>query len=150
MTILQLDNGVLTPKTDGDSAPVALSDWIVSKGSVKSIVVSNDQAIVTLPSLDSVEEIILEFPSFADGRAYTQARQLRERLGFEGRIRASGDVLCDQVQYMARVGFDVFDIGNGSVEEFRGALKMFSQFYQHAADNREPVWSRRLAIAIAA
>ena len=150
MTILQLKNGVLTPWNEGDSAPVALSDWIVGKRSVKNVLISNDQAIVTLPSLDSVEEIVLEFPSFADGRAYTQARQLRERLGFEGRIRASGDVLCDQVQYMARVGFDIFDIGDGNIEEFRRALRMFSQFYQHAADNREPVWSRRLATAIAA
>lgn len=150
MTILQLENGVLIPKIEEGNIPVMLSDWVVGKGSVKSILISNDRAIVTLPSLDSVEEVILEFPSFADGRAYTQARQLRERVGFKGKIRASGDVLCDQVQYMARVGFDVFDIGDGDVEEFRRAIEVFSQFYQCAADDREPAWSRRVAMAIAA
>ena len=60
-----------------------------------------------LPVLDLVE---LEFPSFTDGRAYSQATQLREQLGFEGEIRARGNILVDQLQFMRHCGFDSFEI----------------------------------------
>ena len=60
-----------------------------------------------LPILDLIE---LEFPNFTDGRAFTQARELRERFGFDGDIRASGEVLRDQLAFMVRVGFNQFDL----------------------------------------
>ena len=47
----------------------------------------------------------LQFPKFADGRAFSQARLLRQRLGFAGDIRATGDVLIDQLQMLQRCGF---------------------------------------------
>ena len=56
-------------------------------------------------SLDGVQRIDLQFPKFTDGRAFSQAFLLRRRLGFEGDIRATGDVLVDQLQQMARSGF---------------------------------------------
>ena len=58
-------------------------------------------------SLDGVKRIDLHFPKFTDGRAYSQAFLLRRRLGFKGEIRATGDVLIDQLVSMARTGFDV-------------------------------------------
>jgi len=60
-----------------------------------------------LSALDLVE---LEFPSFTDGRAYSQATQLRKQLEFEGEIRARGNILVDQLQFMRRCGFDSFEI----------------------------------------
>ena len=54
--------------------------------------------------------ITLEFPAFTDGRAYSQARQLRTTLGYEGELRATGNVLADQAAFMGRVGFDSFEI----------------------------------------
>ncbi|TMJ40619.1 MAG: DUF934 domain-containing protein, partial [Alphaproteobacteria bacterium] len=54
--------------------------------------------------------IILPFPSFTDGRAYSLARQIRE-VGYSRELRAAGNVLPDQVQFMLRVGFDTFEIG---------------------------------------
>jgi phosphoadenylyl-sulfate reductase (thioredoxin) len=54
--------------------------------------------------------IVLDFPNFADGRAYSQARLLRERFGYRGELRAEGEVLYDQLLLMQRVGFDSFDV----------------------------------------
>ena len=58
-------------------------------------------------SLEGIKRIDLHFPKFTDGRAYSQAFLLRRRLGFKGEIRATGDVLIDQLVAMARTGFDV-------------------------------------------
>lgn len=58
-------------------------------------------------SLEGVDRIDLNFPKFTDGRAFSQAFLLRRRLGFKGEIRATGDVLVDQLAQMERSGFDV-------------------------------------------
>ena len=75
----------------------------------------NDLKTVVLPndadphgiSLDGVQRIDLNFPKFSDGRAFSQAFLLRRRLEFKGEIRATGDVLVDQLAQMERSGFDV-------------------------------------------
>ncbi len=53
--------------------------------------------------------VLLALPGFADGRAYSQARQLREVLGFDKELRIKGDVLPDQAAFLLRCGFDTFD-----------------------------------------
>lgn len=58
-------------------------------------------------ALEGVDRIDLNFPKFSDGRAFSQAFLLRRRLGFKGQIRATGDVLVDQLAQMERSGFDV-------------------------------------------
>ncbi len=68
--------------------------------------IANDQDVQGL-SLAGVERINLHFPKFTDGRAFSQAFLLRKRLGFQGEIRATGDVLIDQLPQMQRSGFDV-------------------------------------------
>jgi phosphoadenylyl-sulfate reductase (thioredoxin) len=89
--------------------------------------------------LDRFDLIALEFPKFTDGRAYTQARILRERLGFTGELRATGQVLPDQLLFMQRCGFDAFEIAKGEpVEAWRKALASFSVFYQPTGDGRAP------------
>ena len=50
------------------------------------------------------------FPSFKDGRAYSQARVLREQYGFRGELRATGNVLRDQFLFLLRAGFDAFEV----------------------------------------
>ena len=57
-------------------------------------------------ALDGVQRVELHFPKFSDGRAYSQAFLLRRRLGYQGELRATGDVLVDQVVQMQRCGFD--------------------------------------------
>lgn len=86
--------------------------------------------------------IALQFPKFSDGRAYSQARLLRERFGFMGELRATGDVLRDQLLHMHRSGFDAFEIasksgsGADAAEVFAAALSALSVFYQPTGDGR--------------
>ena len=70
------------------------------------LVLANDADPRAL-SLDKVTRIDLHFPSFTDGRAHSQAFLLRRRLGYRGEIRATGDVLVDQLPLLSRNGFDV-------------------------------------------
>jgi uncharacterized protein (DUF934 family) len=51
-------------------------------------------------ALEGVDRVVLNFPKFTDGRAFSQARLLRRRRGFTGDIRATGDVLIDQLVQM--------------------------------------------------
>ena len=71
----------------------------------KSLELPNDADPRAL-SLEGVDRIALNFPKFTDGRAYSQAFLLRRRLGFKGEIRATGDVLIDQLVQLQRAGFD--------------------------------------------
>ena len=72
----------------------------------KYIELTNDADPMAL-QLDGVERIDLTFPKFTDGRAFSQAFLLRRRREFQGEIRATGDVLVDQLAQMERSGFDV-------------------------------------------
>ena len=73
---------------------------------LKTVVLPNDADLHGV-SLDGVQRIDLNFPKFTDGRAFSQAFLLRRRLEFRGEIRATGDVLVDQLAQMERSGFDV-------------------------------------------
>jgi uncharacterized protein (DUF934 family) len=72
---------------------------------LQTLVLANDADPRTL-TLDGVARIDLHFPSFTDGRAHSQAFLLRRRLGYRGEIRATGDVLVDQLPLLSRNGFD--------------------------------------------
>jgi uncharacterized protein (DUF934 family) len=81
--------------------------------------------------------IVVTFPSFSDGRAFSQARVLRDRYGFNGEIRATGGVLRDQLQFMQRCGIDAFEVPERAIDEdWFAALDEFDLFYQPAEDNR--------------
>ncbi|PJI39491.1 DUF934 domain-containing protein [Ferrovibrio sp.] len=90
--------------------------------------------------------IVLQFPKFSDGRAYSQARLLRERFGYRGELRATGHVLQDQLWHMQRSGFDAFEIPRAdAVEAFAKASRTFSHVYQPTGDGRVSVLKQRLA-----
>ena len=81
--------------------------------------------------------IALEFPTFRDGRAYSYARLLRDRYGFNGELRAVGDVLLEQIHFMSRVGFNAFEIDSETpVADFETAQRDFSVWYQPSSDGR--------------
>lgn len=84
----------------------------------------------------------IDFPIFRDGRGYSTARLLRERLGWVGEIRAIGDVLTDQLLQMARVGFDSFDLRGDQDAEL--ALRQFS-LYTVTLQNS---WRGRRSVAL--
>ena len=79
--------------------------------------------------------IELEFPKFKDGRGYSWARQLRQRLAYKGELRAVGEVLRDQWLFMSRCGIDAFEVRPGTrIEDFRAAMAEQTVFYQPASD----------------
>lgn len=97
------------------------------------------QKIIELPNdanpfeldLTGVDRIDLQFPKFTDGRAFSQARLLRGRLKFAGELRATGDVLIDQLVQMARCGFDVAVLREGvDMADAQRQFDRFKAFYQ--------------------
>lgn len=89
--------------------------------------------------LDDVERIDLDFPKFTDGRAYSQAFLLRRRLGFKGDIRATGDVLIDQLVQMQRTGFSSAVLKEGvDASAAQRQFDRFAAFYQGDAVQAVP------------
>ena len=87
--------------------------------------------------LHGVKLVVLNFPKFTDGRAYSQARLLRERLGYQGGLRATGAVFLDQLPFMLRCGFDSFESDQpGFGPALARARTLFSVVYQGAEDGR--------------
>jgi len=93
--------------------------------------------------LDRLALIVLHFPKWTDGRAYSQARLLRARLRFGGELRASGDVLVDMLPLLARTGFDAVQLRHDQSEaSARRALGLVSAHYQGDTLNPRPIFSR--------
>lgn len=89
--------------------------------------------------LDCVHTVQLQFPSFADGRAFSQAFLLRRRLGFTGQIRAIGDVLIDQLAQMQRSGFTQAVLrADQSIEHGQKLLVQYDAYYQGDAVDTRP------------
>jgi uncharacterized protein (DUF934 family) len=144
--------------TVGDDTPLPANGTIVSlprfRRERETLVARNAALGVRLKSAESPEElgedvhrlsvIVLEFPAFRDGRAFSWARMLRTRLGFAGEIRAAGHFLYDQIAFMTRVGFDAFEVPEGfTLAQFERALGEMSHVYQPAADRRRTIGQLR-------
>ena len=98
---------------------------------------NNRKAAELAPYLDRLALVALVFPSFRDGRAYSQARLLRESYGFRGELRATGDVLRDQFMFLVRAGFDAFEVKkDADVAAFAGEIARHTVFYQPTGDGR--------------
>ena len=113
-----------------------------STGSANRLELSNDTDPRGL-DLQNVQRIDLHFPKFTDGRAYSQAFLLRRRLGFTGEIRATGDVLIDQLVQMQRSGFDAAELRADQDPAFAASqFARFGAFYQGDAVTAEPAFAR--------
>jgi uncharacterized protein (DUF934 family) len=98
-----------------------------------------------VPYLDRLAAVALVFPTFRDGRAYSQARLLRERFKYRGELRATGQVLRDQFLFMSRAGFDAFDVKKpADAEAFANTVRRYSVFYQPTGDGRMTALHRRM------
>ena len=121
---------------------VSLKRWqaeretLAARNAPLGVRLSSDQSPEALGADVSHFALIeLEFPKFRDGRGYSWARILRQRLGFTGEVRAVGDVLRDQWLFMSRCGVDAFEVRPGTrLEDFRAALAEQTVFYQPASD----------------
>jgi uncharacterized protein (DUF934 family) len=106
--------------------------------------VASDKLPSDIPEPGRLALIAIEFPRFTDGRGFSVARQLRDRHGFAGELRAVGWVLRDQLFYMERCGFNAFELQPGKPLE--SALEAFGEFsvtYQAATDDPRPIYRRR-------
>ena len=112
-----------------------------------AVALANTDPVEALaPHVASLRLVVLHFPKFTDGRAYSQARLLRGRLGYTGELRATGGVLQDQLPFLLRCGFDSFDSDQkGFGEALARARSLFSVVYQPTEDGRVPAAMRRLA-----
>ena len=100
-----------------------------------------------VPFLDRLAVVALVFPTFRDGRAYSQARLLKERYHYRGELRATGQVLRDQFLFMLRAGFDAFEVKKpADAEAFASTAKRYSVFYQPTGDGRVTALNRRMQL----
>ena len=105
---------------------------------------SDEAPMVIQQQCKDLPLIAINFPAFADGRGYSYANVLRVQYGYEGELRAIGDVLKDQLSYMKRVGFNSYDLRDD--QNMEEALKHFADFskpYQAAVDNDKPLFAQR-------
>ena len=106
------------------------------------LTLANDVDPRTL-DLAGVTRIDLQFPAFTDGRAYSQAFLLRRRLGFAGELRATGDVLIDQLVQMQRTGIDVAVLKDGiDASAAQRQLDRYAGFYQGSAVQTQPNFAK--------
>lgn len=131
---------------DGDAAQepaVTVESFTGQSNSTAVRIEAGEDARELLPYLDRLSLVEVNFPAYGDGRGYSAARILREA-GYQGELRAVGDVLVDQLSAMRRCGFDSFRpdkaLDDAAVER---ALNRYADVYQKTVDGRSPVWARR-------
>jgi uncharacterized protein (DUF934 family) len=123
-------------------------DALLRRPGKTGVIWPNSRAVDDLvPHLGRLAAVALVFPTFRDGRAYSQARLLRERHGYDGELRATGQVLRDQFVFMSRAGFDAFEVKKeADADAFAETMKRYSVFYQPTGDGRVTALNRRMQL----
>ena len=118
--------------------------FLARKGRLGVRIAPGEDATVLAGHLGHIALIALAFPSFADGRNYSAARLLRERLGFDGEIRAVGDVLADQIALMRRCGIDAYLVTHGPTQDALQTQRIAEvrNYYQPVSGTEIPAGSR--------
>lgn len=135
------DNFDVSETTIATEQLISLDDWLVAGTPADAAVaVASDADLdAHYAALARVESIVMALPAFADGRAFSHARKLRD-LGFAGELLAAGDVLPDQWQFLKRCGFTGLVDERLADEAF--GLRVVSQVYQADEQQRQPVFRR--------
>jgi uncharacterized protein (DUF934 family) len=126
---------------------IADADGFARRAAPAGVIWPNNRAVAELaPHLDRLALVALVFPTFKDGRAFSQARLIRERYGYRGELRATGQVLRDQFLFLLRAGFDAFEVTkDADASAFVEVLRRYSVFYQPTGDGRATALRARLA-----
>ncbi|HNI62025.1 MAG TPA: DUF934 domain-containing protein [Agitococcus sp.] len=113
----------------------------------KAVLLKPDQhPEVLVEDVKQLDMIALDFPAFADGRGYSYATLLRQRFGFTGELRATGDVFKDNLFYLKRCGFNSFAVrADKDINVALQGLNNFSESYQASVDESRPLYRRRFA-----
>lgn len=150
-----VEDGRTEIESVGGKVIVTLARWrleretLLAAHAAVGVLVPNTADIETVYAEISDRPVIaLQFPTFTDGRALSQAVVLRKRLGFDRELRAVGDVIQDLVFWLGRCGFDsIVPRKDQNLQACRAALGELSVAYQAAADDHAPVWVRRRSVA---
>lgn len=123
-------------------------ETVLSHAFPKGVVLKPDQSPELLgDTIQRLDLIALDFPAFADGRGYSHAWLLRNRLSFKGELRATGDVFKDTLFYLSRCGFDSYAVrADKDMEEALQGLSDFTESYQAGIDQPLPLFRRRQSI----
>ena len=139
------------PVQDTELTQVTLEEWKENRDSLSGqnlelTLESSETADLIGDDSASFQRISINFPKFADGRGYSAARLLRERFVYKGELRATGDVLIDQLYFMKRCGFDTFALRDDQIiEDAIAAFSTFTVNYQNDANDQQPLFRRRLS-----
>jgi hypothetical protein len=125
-------------------APVlSLADFLASDNAAAVRIEPGEDARALRPHLGRIALIEVRFPAYGDGRGYSSAQILREE-GYQGELRATGDVLLDQLSHMRRCGFDAFAPAKPiAAEAAQKAFATWPEAYQKTVDGRSPIWAKR-------
>lgn len=149
--VLRLDEGETaeTVQVNTGKIIVPLNVWLAQRDVLQSrsdlgVWLASDERPEALKDDVQVFSVIaVDFPKFSDGRGYSTAYNLRERLGYTGELRAIGDVLRDQLFYMQRVGFDAFAVrADRDIHDALKGLSDFSEVYQTSQNQKHPLFRR--------
>jgi uncharacterized protein (DUF934 family) len=125
-------------------SPIApLADFLAGGNFAAVRIEPGEDARALVPHLGRLKLVEIAFPKFRDGRGYSSAAVLRQA-GFTGEIRAAGDVLVDQIEFMRRVGFDSFAPNKPlDPKVVQATFDRYPYVYMKAADGKPPVWALR-------
>jgi uncharacterized protein (DUF934 family) len=150
-TVLRLDEGqaaadavvpegkVIVPLTVWQAQREALA----GRAQLGVWIASDERPEALKGELDKFAVVAVDFPKFTDGRGYSIAYNLRMRLGYQGELRAIGDVLRDQLFQMHRTGFDAFATRQDrNINDALRGLTDFSEVYQASVDEKAPLFRR--------
>jgi uncharacterized protein (DUF934 family) len=146
-----VEDGRADPGIAGGKVIVTLARWRAER---EALLAGHTAVGVLVPNTADIEAvygeiadrplIALQFPTFTDGRALSQAVVLRKRLSYRGELRAVGDIIRDLVFWLGRCGFEsIVPRKDQNLESCRAALDEINVAYQAAADGHTPVWVRR-------
>ena len=150
-SVLRLEEGANPAEVDVPFGKiiVPLAVWLAQKDrlSVRSPlgvwIASDERPEVLKGELERFAVVAVDFPKFTDGRGYSIAWNLRQRLGWSGELRAIGDVLRDQLFAMQRCGFDAFATRpDRSIDDALKGLSVFSEVYSASVDIKAPLFRR--------
>ena len=146
-------DGVLPPLPPSGDVIVPLALWRVARGELLAragrlgLWLANDQEPADIAGdFQHFDLVAVDFPRFTDGRGYSVGRLLRQRYDWRGELRAIGDIQSDQLAYLARCGFDAFDLRDADDSEAAlAAFDPFSENYQASVEQPLPLFRRRQA-----
>ena len=130
---------------------VPLTVWLAQRESLAARadigvwIGADERPEVLQADLATFAVVAIDFPKFTDGRGYSIAFNLRKRLGYQGELRAIGDVLRDQLFSMHRVGFDAYaPRPDRDILDALKGLTVFTETYQASVDQEMPLYRRHV------